>query len=260
MSQSPKRISSRVNPEFQQLRALARDGRTRRRTGQLVLEGEHLIESALAAGLPLRRLVLAESHAGLDDWSRRHPQVPCLILSESLMRELSSLVTPSGLMAVIDQPLPREAGAAMVLLLEEVQDPGNLGALLRTAAAAGVELACLSPGCAEAWSPKALRGGQGAQFRLAIREGVDLLEFVAAFPGEVWAAAPGNGPSLYELELGLPLAFAFGNEGAGLSGGMLARARPFRIPMATGVESLNVAAAAAVTLFEARRRCSGAGS
>jgi len=260
MPTEPKHIHSRLNPEFRQLLDLARNPSTRRQAGQTLLEGEHLIESAQAAGVPLRRLILSESQAECTDWFGRSPDVPARILTDALMRDLSTLVTPAGVMAVIDLPHPGEGRAERVLLLEEVQDPGNLGALLRTAAAAGVGLACLSPGCAEAWSPKALRGGQGAQFMLAIREGVDLFDFIARFPGAVWAAAAGQGPSLYALELGAPLAFVFGNEGAGLSPGVLACARPFHIPMATGVESLNVAAAAAVTLFEVRRRLDGLGT
>lgn len=249
-----KRIRSRANADFRYLRDLARDGRMRRSMGEVLLDGEHLIESALTANVPLRRLILAESCRRSEAWLRRCPQTPVILLADALMREVSPLVTPAGVMAIVAPPAVSRAEANQVLLLENVQDPGNLGALLRTAAAAGVDLVCLSSGCAEAWSPKALRGAQGAQFILAIREQVDLLAFTDTFPGEVWAAVPAQGPSLYAIELCLPFAFAFGNEGSGLSPELCARARPFHIPMAAGVESMNVAAAAAVTLFEARRR------
>jgi len=139
-----------------------------------------------------------------------------------------------------------------VVLLEDIQDPGNLGALLRTAAAAGVEQAYLSTACADAWSPKALRGGQGAHFRLGVQERADLVAVARRFP--VHAAVLGARESLFDLDLRGTAGFAFGNEGAGLSEALRACTRPFSIPMSGQVESLNVAAAAAVCLFERVRQ------
>ncbi|MDD4881624.1 MAG: RNA methyltransferase, partial [Gallionellaceae bacterium] len=168
--------------------------------------------------------------------------------------------TPTGILSVIDIPKPEPARSdRFAMLLEEIQDPGNLGSLLRSAAAAGVEAVYLSKGCAEAWSPKALRGSQGGHFRLNIHEGADLTETVRMFPGRAYAAALRCGCDLYSLDLTGPSAFAFGNEGAGLSDALLRETTAFSIPMAGEVESLNVAAAAAICLFERVRQLGGSG-
>jgi TrmH family RNA methyltransferase len=141
------------------------------------------------------------------------------------------------------------------LLLEDIQDPGNLGSMLRTAAAAGADTVYLSKGCTDAWSPKALRGGMGAQFQLALHEHADLITAARDFPGKVIATSLAAGDSLYALDLRGPSAFVFGNEGAGLSAELLAAAsHRIRIPMPGQMESLNAAAAAAICLFERVRQ------
>jgi TrmH family RNA methyltransferase len=141
------------------------------------------------------------------------------------------------------------------LLLENIQDPGNLGSILRTAVAAGVPQVFLSKGSVFAWAPKVIRAGMGAHFSLSIFEEVDVSEFARAFRGAVVAMEPRAAASLYDLDLTGPVAWAFGNEGAGLSEsiGRLATHR-VRIPMPGAAESLNVAAAAAICLFEQIRQ------
>lgn len=251
---SIKRISSRDNPDLRHLQALASDGRARRAAGETLLDGAHLIEEALAAGLPLLTLALTE--ANLPLWSTRVTATTrLLVLPETLLASLSPVATPSGVVASMRVPVAGDmVGTADAILLEAIQDPGNLGALLRTAAAAGVRRVYLSPGCAEAWSPKALRGGQGAQFRLQIVAGADLVAITKGLALPVYAAALGAGRSLYALNLTGPVAFAFGNEGAGLSAGLQAVTTGFEIPMPGGTESLNVAAACAAVLFEQVRQ------
>ncbi len=143
--------------------------------------------------------------------------------------------------------------------LDGVQDPGNVGTLLRTAAAAGVRRVIVGPGTAYAWSPKVMRAAMGAHFVLHIAEGVAAADAARGFEGTVLAADVG-GEDLYAAEWGrAPTLWLFGSEGQGLSPDAAAVAqRRLRIPLATGVESLNVAAAAAVCLFEqARRRRAG---
>jgi len=249
-------LTSRANPSYQALRDLAEDRRARRQAGATLIDGEHLLESALQAGLQPRRLVFSASAVAgrLGDWQQRLPETPVLVLADPLFAALSPVQTPSGLLAEIPISQPGAAAPQFVVLLEDIQDPGNLGALLRSAAAAGAELACLSLGCSDPWSPKCLRGGQGAQFRLAIAERVDLPEFARGFPGAIHAAVLGARQSLFELELRGTVGFAFGNEGAGLSEALRAASQPFTIPMSDQVESLNVAAAAAVCLFERVRQ------
>ena len=140
-------------------------------------------------------------------------------------------------------------------MLEDVQDPGNLGSILRSAAAAGVTEIYLSTGCVHAWSPRVLRAGMGAHFALQIHEGVDLAGLVANYPGKVFAAVRDAARSLYSVDLRGEVALLFGNEGAGLSAGLREAAQSqISIPMPGKAESLNVAAAAAVCLFERVRQ------
>ena len=149
------------------------------------------------------------------------------------------------------------AGARTCLALEDLQDPGNVGTILRTAAAAGVQQVLLSRHSAFAWSPKALRAGQGAHFLTTIVEDVDLAPWAARFRaegGHVAAAVARGGRDLYAAPLPWPLAIAIGNEGTGLSAALTTHADvAVTIPMPGGMESLNAAAAAAVVLFEAVR-------
>lgn len=254
-----KHIASRDNPTYRTLLGLATQGRERRRLGQSLLDGEHVLAAALEAGHSPRMLVFEETRQATlaQAWGARLPGIPVLVLAPGLFKALSPVDSPSGLMALVDIPaafhraVPEDAG---LLLLEDIQDPGNLGALLRVAAAAGLGRVCLSRGCAEAWSPKCLRGGQGAQFQLAIEEGADLVSVAQDCPGPVHAGLLGASRSLYQLDLTGPVGFAFGNEGAGLSPALSAVCQPFAIPMPGRVESLNVATAAAVCLFERVRQ------
>lgn len=251
-----KYIESKDNASFKRLLGLAEDRASRRQSGRTLLDGEHLLEAALAQNITPTQLIFAQS--ALDkaqgNWARRLSQVPVLVLADALFKRLSPVDSPTGLLAEIAIPQPATDPAGCRVLLEDVQDPGNLGAILRVAAAAGCVAVHLSRGCAEAWSPKCLRGGQGAHFLLAIHEQVDLLTLAEDGGMPVYAAALGAGRSLYDLDLRGSLGFAFGNEGAGLGKSLLAACQPFSIPMPGRVESLNVATAAAVCLFERVRQ------
>jgi TrmH family RNA methyltransferase len=178
-------------------------------------------------------------------------------IADSLFAELSPVESPTGVLAEaawIEAKAPKDA-TPLVLLLEDIQDPGNLGSLLRSAAAAGATLAMLSKGCADAWSPKALRGGQGAQFVLPMLLRADLAEWMQSAGMPVWALALGGEKSIFEINLNSPAGLLVGNEGAGLSAGVLKLATgKVAIPMPGKVESLNAAAAAAIALFEAVRQ------
>lgn len=253
-----KRIVSRDNPTYRSLLALADNRSARRDSGRTLLDGAHLLLDAVESGIRPVQLIFDETAPEQGIWLERLSDVPAIGLPAALFKKLSPVQTPSGVMAVIDVPrLRRSERNSFVVLLEDIQDPGNLGALLRTSAAAGVDRVYLSRGCADAWSPKALRGGQGGHFRLDIVEGVELVDIADALAIPVHAAALGSGQTLFELDLSGPAAFAFGNEGAGLSAGLLERTQAFAIPMPGGMESLNVAAAAAICLFERVRQCAG---
>ncbi len=265
-----KSIASRDNPAFKDLRDLARDARRQKREARTLLDGPHLVAAALDHGVVPELFAVAESAALLPEVAAllaRIPQVPVLRLRDALFREISELATPLGILARIAVPIHAADPAAAVppaptfvptgdyLLLDAVQDAGNVGALLRTAAAAGVRDVLLGPGCAGAWTPRVLRAAQGAHFALAIREQTDLATFLKAYAGTSVAAVAHDGHSLYELDFAGPTAWLFGNEGAGIAPEMMALVgRRATIPLAKGSESLNVAAAAAVCLFEMRRQ------
>ncbi len=252
-----KHISSRDNPQYKEWLGLANDRRARRQSGCTLLDGPHLVQAGLNAGLSFRQLLFSASAAEgeLADWCLRLPNTPACSMPNTLFNVLTPVETPVGMLAVIDIPRPADGRLGdCVVLLENIQDPGNLGALMRVAAAAGADAVHLSQGCAEAWSPKCLRGGQGAHFQLAIHENVDLPVLARDFGAPVYAASLGGTASLFDLDLRGRVGFAFGNEGAGLSAPLCAAAQPFIIPMPGKVESLNVATAAAVCLFERVRQ------
>ena len=255
-----KRISSRDNPFYKSLHKLSSSTRERRELGQTLLDGPHLLRAFLDGGGRPKHLLVnetalqdAETAALLDACG----DVPRTRLDDALFAQLSDLKTPNGLLALIDIPQARveAAHSQFALLLEDIQDPGNLGSILRSAAAAGCDAMFLSPGCADAWSPRVLRAGMGGHFALSVTESVDLLEVAAEFTGKIMAASLQADRSLYDSNLRGKLAFAIGNEGAGLSAALLEKVQQhFIIPMPGKVESLNAAAATAVCLFEAVRQ------
>lgn len=252
-----KQIQSRDNAFFKALKRMAESGRERRKTGKTLLDGVHLVEAYEAAFGRVDSLIVAESALTGGEIATFAAGRDVVLLADALMRDLGLVETPSGLLAVVDTP---KAKAAVdldneAILLDGVQDPGNLGTLLRTAAAAGIKQALLSPGCAAAWSPKVLRAGQGAHFVLSIHEEADLAGFMTDYRGTTAVTCLDGSTSLYDADWQGPLAWVFGAEGLGVSPALIAAARlRIRIPMPGAVESLNVAAAAAICLFEALRR------
>lgn len=254
-----KSISARDNPTLKALRALAADPRQQRASGLTLIEGPHLLTACLDHGHGLDLVAVSESAVVVPEVAallQRAAGVPTLCLRDALFRELSELATPVGILARIAvPPAPTSWPAGDCLLLDAVQDAGNVGTLLRTAAAAGVRDVLLGPGCAGAWTPRVLRAAQGAHFGLRIREQADLLEFMQAYAGVSVAAVAHQGQSLYDLDFRQPTAWLFGNEGGGIAPALVAAAqRHATIPLAPGSESLNVGAAAAVCLFEMRRQ------
>jgi len=254
-----KLISSRDNSLFKSLKKLAHSARERRKAGKALLDGVHLIVAHIERiGAPEMLVVAltAQDKAEVRGLLARLPDVGLIVLSDALFQELAPVDTPSGVLALIAVPeLPLPQAQQCVVLLEAVQDPGNLGSILRSAAAAGVEAAYLSPGCADAWSPRVLRGGMGAHFALAIREGIDLVAAARTFAGEVVVTSLQSEASLFDLNLSGAVAFVIGNEGAGVSQTLQqAATKSVRIPMPGAVESLNAAAAAAVCFFERVRQ------
>ncbi|RXZ42764.1 TrmH family RNA methyltransferase [Crenobacter cavernae] len=259
-----KLLASAHNDTVKQLSRLIDSARERRRAGLMLLEGIHLIDAALAAGHKPQVVYVnpaAEHHLELRALLSRL-DCPGYLVAEGALSRVTSLASAPEILAVVPRPEPNWTKAPeCAVLLEDLQDPGNLGTILRCAAAAGAAAVYLSKGCADVFSPKVLRAGMGAHFALEIFEDADLAAVLDAFAGAKVVTALDGAVSLYTVDLTGPTAFVFGNEGAGVSPSLqaLAPAR-VKIPMPGSAESLNVAMAATVCLFErVRQREAAAG-
>lgn len=256
-----KHIISRDNPVYKQLRKLADNARERKKTGFTLLEGVHLVEAYLQVVGEPQLLIIPEGHSSPDATAliQQLSDVDTMMIPTLMFADLAPVASSSGVMAMVAVPeLPPPPAVNFALLIEEIQDPGNLGSILRTAAAAGVDMVYLSKGCTDAWSPKALRGGQGAQLVLPMQEGVDVLATVQAFAGRSLALTM-QGSSVYAEDLTGPVMFVVGNEGAGITPALQQVVQQcVTIPMAhrgsLALESLNAAAATAIALFECQRQ------
>lgn len=255
-----KVVASRDNAGYKAMAKLVSSAAERRKTGMSVLDGAHLLAAFLDSGGTPEEIMVSEAGLADREVSRllaRTQGAHITQLSDALFDSLSTVETPTGVIASVRTPPSRapSVDAKLVLLLEDIQDPGNVGTLLRTAAAAGADHVLLSAHCAFAWSPKVLRAAMGAHFATNIVERADLVDFLLRYRGRSVALAGEGDKSLYELDLREPTAFVIGNEGAGLSNALLESATiRAHIPMPGRVESLNAATAGAVALFEAVRQ------
>lgn len=264
MPREPEILRSRANPLFKRLRAL----RDRGASGDLcLLEGPTLVAEALEAGVAMME-VAASPRARTRPRGRavlaalRARGVAIRWLHDDLLSSLSETETTQGFLALAHRPSFDEArvveGTPLVLVAVAVQDPGNLGGLLRTAEAAGATGAYLAEGCADPLSWKALRGAMGSAFRLPHVRGLPapaVLDRLEARGVRVLATAADGQTRYDETDLTSPVALVVGGEGRGLPEAIARRAAArLRIPMAPGVESLNVGVAAGLVLFEAARQ------
>ncbi|MBA9844974.1 MAG: RNA methyltransferase [Ralstonia sp.] len=255
-----KHITSRDNAVFKHLKALSGSTQHRRRAGQSVLDGVHLVVAYLDAGhMPVQCLV-SERHI-------RHPEVAAvldrvdpdtvILLADNLFGQLTTVVNGVDLMALVETPegkLPQTIDADCVIL-DGIQDAGNVGSILRCAAAAGVRDVFMTPGCAFAWSAKTLRAAMGAHFHLNIVEHCAFESVHSRLQVPLLATSSHAKQAVFDVPLNAPVGWVFGNEGAGVSQEWLsAVTTPVAIPQPGGMESLNVAAAAAICLFEAVRQ------
>jgi len=254
-------IRSASNEQFRQLREIATSARERRTHGRMLLDGVHLLECFARTGVLAEVVAASESGLASPEVRRCFEDTPArrrIRLEDRLFARLSDVATPSGVLALVPIPDPEPNDPAWrhdAVLLDALQDAGNVGTILRTAAAAGMPCVAAGPGTADLWSPKVLRAGMGAHFALRLRAHADLAAIGAAARGQVIAATGDGETDLYGLDLTRPTLWIFGSEGQGVSEAMrgVASIRA-RIPIAAGTESLNVAAAAAICLFEQRRQ------
>jgi TrmH family RNA methyltransferase len=255
-----KTLTSKDNAAYKAMHRLVSKSSERKVTGMSVLDGVHLLGAFLDSGRTPEQVMV--NRAGAEDAEiaalvRRSAPAPVTQLSDALFRSLSTVDSPTGVIASALTPQAKAipADAALVLLLEDIQDPGNVGTLIRSAAAAGAGHVMLSPTCAFAWSPKVLRSAMGGHFALNVVEGADLADFIARYKGTVIALAGAAERSLHDLDLRGACAFIVGNEGAGITAPLAARAKvTARIPTSPRVESLNAAVAGSIALFECMRQ------
>lgn len=259
-------IYSAQNPNLKQARKLMKSARERQRSGRILLDGVHLIQAYQGRfGLSQAVVLLDEAASGRAELNELvatfGDQTKTFSVAPHLFAGISPVDTPSGIVAMCDRPhLDRpQSGAEFKLLLDGIQDPGNIGSILRTAAATGVDEVLLTSTCADPWSPRCLRGGMGAQFVLPVATGVDLTRVMDEFEGNTVATSSHAGQALMDVGLSRPLLVVFGAEGAGLRREVLVRASlTVRIPLQRHIESLNVAAAAAMVCYEQVRQATRA--
>lgn len=267
-------VTSRDNPLHKYAKRLAQ-GRIDAATGAafeagpgtlpVLLEGVHLCQDWLRhRGQPVRALFDAQRAESAPELRQLLQQVDAghvVTMPPSLMASISPVAGAQGVAFLVHHAAPTLPARIdhACLWLDRIQDPGNVGTLLRTAAAAGIRHAYLSDGCAAAWSPRVLRAAQGAHFAMTVHEHVDLLQAVSRLSVPLCATALGGGAaSLYASALPAQCAWVFGNEGQGVDPGLLAVTdHRFFIPQDDAVESLNVGVAAGICLFEQRRQWLG---
>lgn len=245
-----QKITSAQNQTIKQIAKLSQSAKARREAGQVVLDGAHLCQEWPSSFI---HLIVTE------DFRRSSEFVPfaekaTIEVSDQLMSKIAPTKTPSGILGVIQQPKKPsrdlDPGMKCILLLESIQDPGNIGTIIRTAAATGVDAIYLNSECADAWSPKVLRAGMGGHFKLQLIEDFDLSTIRTVFIGKIVGTFM-EGENLFKTSLPEQCAFVLGNEGAGISLALESQCDlKASIPMQNGVESLNVAMAAGLCMYE----------
>jgi RNA methyltransferase, TrmH family len=250
-------LTSRDNPKVKRWIRLAGDARYRRSEKRALIEGPHLVAAALQHGIRPVTVLVTEEGAANPEIAALLP-ANAVVLGKGVFRAIVDSDTPQGLAAEIAIPAGTNKGDIPTLFLEGIQDPANVGAILRSAAAFGIGRVVLDRACADAWSPRALRAGAGGHFVLGIAETDDLAAEIEAFKGTVACTVPRGGIALADAPLDRGTAWVFGGEGSGLSHETIRRADlRVTIPMAPGTESLNVAGAAAICLYQSFSRSVG---
>jgi len=257
-----KTITSRDNAFYKELKLLAGSSQARRKSGQTLLDGVHLCQSWLdLCGMPQHCIVsesaLANEEVAAVVARAQDGGAPVTTLPDALFGALSQVEHGIHLLFVVPTPQPRQPARleADAVLLDGVQDPGNVGSILRSAGAAGVRQVFCGPGTAFCWSPKVLRAAMGAHFVLDIFENVELAPLVRDAAVPVLATSGYAAERLWDTDLRSPVAWVLGHEGQGVSPGLLEVAtRRVAVPHGGQVESLNVAACAAVCFFEQLRQ------
>lgn len=258
-------ITSTSNPKFKQLVKLLTNQKMRRSVQKTVLEGESLVGDYLATGLEVDQLIIGEANFDQPTIKRLIDQVDSakvILVKSFLLDKITQLETAPGVMAIVpipDQAEPSEiVDAGQLILIDRVQDPTNLGAILRSALAFGVTGVYLSTGSAEAFSPKAIRASMGASFKLPIYSRVDLAKLIPRLQSsqvQIYATSSHADQFLAEAKLPNRLAWLVGNEGQGVDTKLMSLAnQTIKIPQSSQLESLNLAVATSLCLYEHHRQ------
>lgn len=257
-----KFITSRDNTFYKEIKQLATSSQIRRKSGRTLLDGVHLCEAYLQhLGLPqfciVAETALMHHEVSLLVSQCENNGAQCVSLPDALYHAVSQVEHGVGIMFLVETPnpaLPMQISLSSVAL-DNLQDPGNMGSILRSAAAAGIKNVFCSPGTAFAWSPKVMRAGMGAHFLLNIFENVDLPAILKTSQIPVLATSSHTTKTIYQADLKQPLIWLFGHEGQGVSAELMAIASEvLTIPQQAAIESLNVAASAAICFFEQVRQ------
>jgi TrmH family RNA methyltransferase len=257
-------ISSMQNPKIQQVRALISRRKIRQNTKSFVVEGVRIIEDALGSG-HLPELVLFSDQISergmhlITEFKKRNIVVD--EINQDLMKTVSDTRNSQGLLAIYKMtPLPAPLQADIVLILDDIRDPGNLGTILRTAISAGVKMVLLTPSTTDLYSPKVLRAGMGAHFRIPVfykdwNQITNICKNEIQPSIKLFLAKAGEGISCWETDLKQPVGLIIGNEASGPSPEALTAADELiSIPMPGKSESLNAAIAASILIFEIIRQ------
>jgi TrmH family RNA methyltransferase len=242
-------LTSRENPLIKELRKLSQDSTAYRKQGRVWLEGDHLCRAALARGFKPAIAVFSESFWPLAPAEWAQAAIKNIVIPDALLPEISGLESPAHMGFVMELPAaPELLVDTASVILDRVQDAGNVGSILRSAAAFGFSQIIALKGTAALWSPKVLRAGMGAHFALRLVEGVEP-GALAGLTVPIVVTSSHHGRFLHQQKLPMPCAWAMGHEGQGVSDELMARASlKVRIDQPGGEESLNVAAAAAICL------------
>jgi RNA methyltransferase, TrmH family len=244
-----KYIQSATNPQVKQWKKLLTK-KERDKSKTFIIEGFHLVEEALKNKVEIETIILGETvdlPPSLD-----YGSVPVVKVSEEIVRSLADTETTQGVFAVCQQPSSANPEGKTFLLIDSVQDPGNLGTMIRTADAAGVDAVIVGKGSVDIYNPKVLRSAQGSHFHLPVisddlQVWVDKLKEQAT---PIYGTALENATSFKEVQAGGPFALLVGNEGSGVSPDLLEKTdRNLYIPILGKSESLNVAVATGVLLY-----------
>jgi len=254
---------SEKNPLLKEVRRAAARG-SLTSDGYAIAESFHLLEEALKSDCEIGAVIVAESVRNtVASHVRGLKRTRVLSVSDRVFEGLAATETPQGVIALVRPPAwtldQALRGRTLMMVLDGIQDPGNAGAILRSAEAFGATGAVFLKGATSPYNPKCLRASAGSLFRLPLVSGLDDALVAAALVQRrihLYAAMPRAAKTLAEYDLAAPCAILIGSEGRGVRPGWRSRATQLRIPT-SGVESLNVAVAAGVLLYEARRQRNG---